>query len=235
MSNSNYSIITNFGCHFKCPYCITKKSGLRLPKTDFEATAHTVCDLIQKNEIRFLSFSGGGDPMHDVNDIRLIWYRGLLSACDDNLIETEIHTSAYCIDEYSDNQDAYDVLEMFNRVVFHCANIDQIDEIANLGLWKLGLDTSIRIVYVVTPDFTIDYINNIETVVRDLDAINELTFRQMVNGKFEQDETLRDYLRKGHEEGRWHYTEQGDYNRYIVNNRIYDRFEDIVRSGRDAY
>lgn len=29
-------------------------------------------------------------------------------------------------------------------------------------------------------------------------------------------------------EGRWHYTEQDDYNRYIVNDKLYDRFEDIA-------
>lgn len=45
---------------------------------------------------------------------------------------------------------------------------------------------------------------------------------------FTPDDTLRDYLLDGHSEGRWHYTEQGDYNRYIVNDRVYDRFEDIA-------
>lgn len=26
MPNRNYSVITNFGCHYQCPYCITKVS-----------------------------------------------------------------------------------------------------------------------------------------------------------------------------------------------------------------
>lgn len=50
----------------------------------------------------------------------------------------------------------------------------------------------------------------------------------MVDGDFTPDGTLRDYLLDGHSEGRWHYTEQGDYNRYIVNDRVFDRFKDIA-------
>lgn len=34
MPNCNYSVITNFGCHYQCPYCITKQTGMHLPETD---------------------------------------------------------------------------------------------------------------------------------------------------------------------------------------------------------
>lgn len=27
------SIITNFGCHYKCPYCIVKENNLHIPRT----------------------------------------------------------------------------------------------------------------------------------------------------------------------------------------------------------
>ena len=27
------SIITNFGCHYSCPYCIVKENNLKIPKT----------------------------------------------------------------------------------------------------------------------------------------------------------------------------------------------------------
>lgn len=27
------SVITNFGCHYKCPYCIVKENNLHIPKT----------------------------------------------------------------------------------------------------------------------------------------------------------------------------------------------------------
>ena len=26
------SVITNFGCHYKCPYCIVKENNLHIPK-----------------------------------------------------------------------------------------------------------------------------------------------------------------------------------------------------------
>lgn len=29
------SIITNFGCHYKCPYCIVKENNLHIPKTTY--------------------------------------------------------------------------------------------------------------------------------------------------------------------------------------------------------
>lgn len=66
MPNRNYSIITNFGCHYQCPYCITKQTGMRLPETDTLEVSRTVLQLIDDDEIDFLSFSGGGDPMHGI-------------------------------------------------------------------------------------------------------------------------------------------------------------------------
>ena len=30
------SVITNFGCHYKCPECIVRENGLKIPKTTIE-------------------------------------------------------------------------------------------------------------------------------------------------------------------------------------------------------
>lgn len=27
------SVITNFGCHGKCPYCIVRENGIKVPKS----------------------------------------------------------------------------------------------------------------------------------------------------------------------------------------------------------
>lgn len=83
--------------------------------------------------------------------------------------------------------------------------------------------------FVVTPVTNATLVDAIERTFRNCPSIGELTFRQMVDGNFVPDDTLRDYLLEGHREGRWHYTEQDDYNRYIVNDRVFDRFEDIAR------
>ena len=33
MQEKYLSIITNFGCHYTCPYCIVRENGLSIPKT----------------------------------------------------------------------------------------------------------------------------------------------------------------------------------------------------------
>ena len=30
------SVITNFGCHYSCPYCIVKNNNLHIPKTTLD-------------------------------------------------------------------------------------------------------------------------------------------------------------------------------------------------------
>lgn len=76
MPNTNYSVITNFGCHYQCPYCITKQTGMALPETDALAVSKTLRNLLRDDYIEFLSFSGGGDPMHGIatDKTRAAWY-----------------------------------------------------------------------------------------------------------------------------------------------------------------
>lgn len=31
--NRNYSVITNFGCHWQCPYCIVRNTGIQIAET----------------------------------------------------------------------------------------------------------------------------------------------------------------------------------------------------------
>lgn len=33
MNDKYISIITNFGCHYTCPYCIVKNNNLDIPRT----------------------------------------------------------------------------------------------------------------------------------------------------------------------------------------------------------
>ena len=37
------SIITNFGCHYNCPYCIVKNNNLHIPKTTLMAAIFFPC------------------------------------------------------------------------------------------------------------------------------------------------------------------------------------------------
>lgn len=66
--NGHYSVITNFGCHWTCPYCIVRKTGLNVPVTDMQATLRTISRESERHPMRFLSFSGGGDPLFPMRE-----------------------------------------------------------------------------------------------------------------------------------------------------------------------
>lgn len=233
MPNTNYSVITNFGCHYQCPYCITKQTGMALPETDALAVSKTLRNLLRDDYIEFLSFSGGGDPMHGIvtDKTRAAWYAMTQEICYWHNVETEMHTSAETLRQYMHDGDVMCLLRGFDRVVYHCRTVDDLDRVNKAFAHRESIYrcwTVIRVVFVVTKETTINAVEEIAKAFRGYLGVDELTFRQMVDGDFTPDDTLRDYLLDGHSEGRWHYTEQGDYNRYIVNDRVYDRFKDIA-------
>lgn len=69
------SIITNFGCHYKCPYCIVKKNNLNIPKTTINGLRE-LGNIYKKNSCNIISISGGGDPLYNYEK-NFNWYREL--------------------------------------------------------------------------------------------------------------------------------------------------------------
>lgn len=67
------SVITNFGCHYKCPYCIVKENNLHIPKTTL-AGLDSLREALKTNGCNIISISGGGDPLHEY-DKHIEWYR----------------------------------------------------------------------------------------------------------------------------------------------------------------
>ena len=84
--NGHYSVITNFGCHWTCPYCIVRETGLNVPVTDMQATLRTISRESERHPMRFLSFSGGGDPLFPM---RVLDYRTPAEAFADELLELQ--------------------------------------------------------------------------------------------------------------------------------------------------
>lgn len=117
------SIITNFGCHGRCPYCIVRENGIKVPKSTI----------------------GGLDKLED-------------------------------------------------------------------AIKMTGAN---------------EEINRISDFVRCSDQIDELSFRQMVNDRYETEYYNDDFLKAGHNKGLWHYIRQKDYNIYYAENRIYTKFSEI--------
>lgn len=52
------SVITNFGCHYKCPYCIVKENNLHIPRTTLSGLDNLE-EALKENNCDIVSISGG--------------------------------------------------------------------------------------------------------------------------------------------------------------------------------
>lgn len=203
------SIITNFGCHYTCPYCIVKNNNMDIPKTRRKSLKKLKA-AVEFEKANIISVSGGGDPLHNYPNSKR-YYDELFRLCEEINIPLEMHTS------YHKSTFPY---EKCYRVVYHCHNLCQLVAIKRHG------NEIVRAVFVVTEDFTEELIHNIYNYVSNSDVIDELSFRQMVDKDHRVTHYCQDYLRKFHKD-RWWYIEQSDYNPYFVNGDIYYKFSDI--------
>lgn len=205
------SIITNFGCHFSCPYCIVKNNGIDVPKTTIESLMELE-DAVKQTKANIISISGGGDPLYNFHQNRN-YYQLLFTMCRKMNIPLEMHTS-------------YTECPGFpfwrcRRVVYHLHDLEQIRSI------EKHQEEIIRVVFVVTEDFTPEKIMNIRAeVARNHYVIDELSFRQMIDSNYQATNYCQEFLRKGHKKW-WYYIEQCDYNDYFVNGKIFKKFSEI--------
>ena len=93
--NRNYSVITNFGCHWQCPYCIVRNTGIQIAETRMGATYDTVMDLADSGKMKFLSFSGGGDPLWGLDIRRAYWYYDGMTTAYEHVINYCRHMLGY--------------------------------------------------------------------------------------------------------------------------------------------
>lgn len=206
------SIITNFGCHYKCPYCIVKENNLHIPKTTLEGLDNLVKE-IGENGCNWISISGGGDPLHDW-DKHKDWYDKLFNLIMYG-IKLEMHTS------YIDcNGFPY---EYFDRVVYHIRSTD-INELIKIR--RHGSET-VRIVMIATESLSTEDFIKLSRFVEMSSDIDELSFRQLVNDKYKTQYFNHDLLLWGHKHGLWHYIEQNDYNLYYAENKVLRKYEDF--------
>lgn len=220
------SIITNFGCHYRCPYCIVKKNNLHIPKTTIEGLS-CLRGEITRNKANIISISGGGDPLYQYEQHK-DWYDRLFGISDNIFVKyypsnvckpeirpirIEMHTS-YMTDESSFP------FEKCYRVVYHANSIERLSHIHRSGNEKT------RVVFVVTEEFTVQMVMDIALKVKESDDIDELSFRQLVDGEYKERHYLEDFLRFGHK-GLWWYIEQNDYNLYYAENKVYTRYRDF--------
>ena len=210
MADKYLSIITNFGCHFQCPYCIVKKNGINIPRTTIESLDHLE-EAVKAEGANIISVSGGGDPLYRYF-LHRDYYEKLFELCRKMNIPFEMHTS-YKTESIFPYSWCY-------RVVYHCFNVAGLDLIRRHGREK------VRAVFIVTKDFTPEKINIIEDYVKHSNNIDELSFRQMIDEDYKIRRYCHEYLKSGHKK-RWWYIEQNDYNTYFVEGKIYREFSKI--------
>lgn len=210
MYDKYLSIITNFGCHFQCPYCIVKKNGIDVPRTTIESLDYLE-EAVKAEGANIISVSGGGDPLFEYQKHE-DYYIKLFGLCEEMNIPLEMHTSY--------KKEYLFPYAKCHRVVYHCFYVRDLKRIIRFGKEK------VRVVFVVTKGFDSEKINAIEEFVRNSPDIDELSFRQMVDENYQVTTYCQDYLRSGHKK-RWWYIEQNDYNTYFVEGKIYREFSKI--------
>lgn len=212
------SILTNFGCHWGCRYCIYRENGINIPHTDLRTFDWRNLEKeLKKHKGEIVSVSGGGDPLYNYQNriLNKQWYETLFKLLDKYNCKLELHTS-FLIEDFP-----YDKCE---RVVFHLTMPTQI-ELINKRLFKLP--NLVRVVYVVQDYYNNGLINQIVRFVQDENnSVNELSFRQMVDTDGETKYYCHEYLKQGHKK-LWYYIEQNDYNEYFVENHIEKEYLNI--------
>lgn len=209
MKDRILSVITNFGCHGKCPYCIVRENEINVSTTTLNGLNKLDYYLKYYNS-KLISVSGGGDPLHNY-DIHIDYYNKLFNILKNNNCKLEMHTS------YINSNFEYEKCE---RVVYHLFNINQLKTI------KRHSNEKVRVVFVVEENYTKEDIDYISNFCKESNNIDELSFRQMVDKNYEITYYLYDYLKAGHCKD-WHYIEQCDYNIYYVEGKIYTEFSNI--------
>ena len=204
------SVITNFGCHYSCPYCIVKNNNLQIPQSTVGGL-NRLEEEIKKNQCNWVSLSGGGDPLWEINR-HIDWYKKFYNIVYFTGVNVELHTSMI--------DDASACLIGFDRVVYHLHSFEQLKSI------KRTDNEIVRVVFVVTENFTEDLINKIAVYCHNSDEIDELSFRQMVDNHYQETDYCKDYLKAGHKK-LWWYIEQNDYNLYYCENKVYTEYRKI--------
>lgn len=206
------SIITNFGCHYTCPYCIVKKNNIEVPETTMDGLDN-LGKTLNDNNITIVSLSGGGDPLYKYDEHKK-WYAKLLDILFRNKIPLEMHTS------YLPDTTKFPFYSC-KRVVYHLHSVDDLSLVRRTG------KEIVRVVFVVTENFTIEDVMKIAAFVDQSPEIDELSFRQMVDHNFEEKHYLEEYLKLGHQK-LWWYIEQNDYNLYYAENKTYNSYSDFA-------
>ena len=228
MEHKGLSIITNYGCHWKCPYCITKETHSNLPITEIlDPDILKVYDIFQKDPEAYtsISISGGGDPLWNIDNDRISDFIIIGKLARMNNVPFSLHTSLY-------NHIFKHAYFAFDKIVFHVNTINDLALVEKCVRFTFDpkFKPIIRVVFVVKPGTNLNELVSIWDIVDKSWEIDELSFRQFVNPDWSVDHTLEETLRQWQDAGRSHYIEQRDYNDYIFDGQLFHAYSDLLKA-----
>lgn len=192
-------------------FCIVRNNNLYIPESTVEGLDNLEKE-IRRNNCNWISLSGGGDPLWNIEE-NIEWYKKFFEIAAKTHVYKELHTSFPVLPRM--------ISKCFSRIVYHLHDFEQLKMI------KRNHDEEIvRVVFVVTKNFTEDLINRIAVYCHNSDEIDELSFRQMVDDHYHETDYCKDYLKAGHQK-LWWYIEQNDYNLYYCENKVYTEYRRI--------
>lgn len=213
------SVITNFGCKSNCEYCIWKNT-INYIKYQFYNHIHAQLFslksfLIQHPDIEKFSLSGGGDPLN-LTTTSLNFYKNLNNICYELNKKYDIHTS-YFINDIEKFLNVTNSDTFLRKIVYH-ASLDRIPEPILLKEFKkLEKNFDLRIVYVITDSLTIEYLNQVEEILKNNFKNIQLSYREYVGTKYLPSKHVKEFCKnvsKRLKNSR--FIEQNDYNYYIM-------------------
>ncbi len=198
------SIITNFGCKYKCKFCIWKNHPLNktIAPTDWNKLELFLKENAYKQKV---SISGGGDPLYNIeNSSKTVnWWKKLISITKKNDLKVAVHTR-----EKIYNTEFWTNL---HRCSLSSDNLSKEQEYIEY----LSNIVNVRLVRVIDHSITEKIVQNyIEFCIKHN---IQLTFKQLVAKQNQDKKYFRLKKQYGHENlGLIKFLDSGDYNLYYM-------------------
>ena len=200
----NISIITNFGCHSNCWYCIWKGHELEYvkQKTNWKKLRSFIQKYKNKGKV---SVSGGGDCLYKYNTYKIWWNNFFKIAKEFNML-VDVHTR----EKFHNNN----FWKNINRCVF---SSDSLNNDKNY-LEYLSKLTKLRITHLVTAKTTNKMIEQYLSFQNQIKC--QFTIKQLV--KFDDNNRYNEIRKKY---PKLYHLDTGDYNIYYMpDNSIKNKF-----------
>lgn len=202
--STNISVITNFGCHAKCWYCIWK--GHRLENVSLETDWGKLIDfLVAYKDKGKVSVSGGGDCLYHYDKYKPWWDKFLRITTSLRML-VDVHSREKFInDEFWNN---------INRLVFSSDNLSDDLEFLEYITKRVKL----RITHLATANTTDAMIDDYISYSQKTGC--QFTVKQLVG--YSDNDRYKEIM---HKYPQLFFLDAGDYNLYYMpDNTIQEKF-----------